>query len=130
MNTVELFKVLSDKIDQNHENTLRLLTNIETQTTKTNGTVRDHEKRLNAIEVGESKHVVNCPRITDIKKLGDDITLLRSENELWRLAVKYPKAAIGIIVFSVIITIGVVGYSILEMHTLIADFKIEQKRTS
>lgn len=128
MTTAELFKVLSDKIDTNHENTLRLLTNIETQTTKTNGTVRDHEKRLNGIEVGESKHVINCPRISDIKKLDRDIVSLRQENELWRLAMKYPKVALGIIVVSVLVTIGVVGYSILEMHTIIADFKTEQKK--
>ena len=128
MNTAELFKVLSDKIDVNHENTLRLLTNIETQTTKTNGTVKDHEKRLNGIEVGVSQHVINCPRITDIKKLDENIISLRTENELWRLAIKYPKVAIGIIVVSVLITIGVVGYSILEMHTIITDFKTEQKK--
>ena len=128
MNTAELFKVLSDKIDVNHENTLRLLTNIETQTTKTNGTVKDHEKRLTGIEVGASRHVINCPRIADIKKLDDNIILLRTENELWRLAVKYPKVAIGIIVVSVLIAIGVVGYSILEMHTIITDFKTEQKK--
>lgn len=128
MTTAELFKVLSDKIDVNHENTLRLLTNIETQTTKTNGTVKDHEKRLTGIEVGASRHVINCPRIADIKKLEDNIILLRTENELWRLAVKYPKVAIGIIVVSVLITIGVVGYSILEMHTIITDFRTEQKK--
>jgi len=128
MTTAELFKVLSDKIDVNHENTLRLLTNIETQTTKTNGTVKDHEKRLTGIEVGASRHVINCPRIADIKKLDENIILLRTENELWRLAVKYPKVAIGIIVFSVLITLSVVGYSILEMHSIITDFKTEQKR--
>lgn len=128
MTTAELFKVLSDKIDTNHENTLRLLTNIETQTTKTNGTVRDHEKRLTGIEVGESRHVINCPRIPEIKELGENIVSLRKENELWRLAMKYPKVAIGIIVVSVIVTISVVGYSILEMHTIIADFKTEQKK--
>ena len=128
MTTAELFSVLSDKIDINHENTLRLLTNIETQTTKTNGTVKDHEKRLTGIEVGASLHVINCPRITDIKKLDENIISLRTENELWRLAVKYPKVAIGIIVVSVLITVGVVGYSILEMHTIITDFKTEQKK--
>lgn len=128
MTTAELFKVLSDKIDANHESTLRLLNNIEAQTTKTNGTVREHERRLNGIEVGESRHVINCPRIQDIRKIEDNIESLRSENELWRMAVKYPRAAIGIIVFCVIITAGVVGYSILEMHTLIADFKTEQKK--
>jgi len=128
MTTVELFKVLSDKIDANHENTLRLLTNIETQTTKTNGTVRDHEKRMTAIEVGESKHIINCPRISDIKKLDNAIVTLRKENELWRLAIKYPKVALGIIAFSVIITLSVIGYSLLEMHTIIADFRTEQKK--
>lgn len=128
MTTAELFKVLSDKIDANHSHTLQLLTNIETQTTKTNGTVRQHEKRLTDIEVGESRHVINCPRVDDIKALNEDIDSLRSENELWRLAVKYPRAAIGVIVFSVIITICVVGYSILEMHTMISEFKTEQKK--
>lgn len=128
MTTAELFKVLSDKIDANHSHTLHLLTNIETQTTKTNGTIREHEKRLTGIEVGESRHVINCPRVDDIKALNEDIDSLRSENELWRLAVKYPRAAIGVIVFSVIITICVVGYSILEMHTMISEFKTEQKK--
>jgi hypothetical protein len=128
MTTAELFKVLSDKIDANHENTLRLLTNIEAQTTKTNGTVREHEKRLNGIEVGESRHVINCPRIQDIKKIEESIESVRSENELWRMAMKYPKVAVGIIIVSVLITCGVVGYSILEMHTMISDFKTEQKK--
>ena len=128
MTTVELYKVLCDKIDTNHESTLRLLTNIETQTTKTNGTVKDHENRMREIELGESRHLINCPRITEIKKLDNSIIALRKENELWRLAIRYPKVAIGIIVVSVLITIGVVGYSILEMHTIISDFKTEQKK--
>ncbi len=128
MTTVEIYKVLCDKIDANHESTLRLLTNIETEVKKTNGTVRDHEKRMTAIEIGESRHIINCPRIVDIKKLDNSIVALRKENELWCLAIRYPKVAIGIIVFSVLITISVIGYSILEMHTIIADFETEQKK--
>lgn len=130
MTTVELFKVLSDKIDANHESTLRLLTNIEKETTKTNGTLRDHEKRINGIEVGESRHIIDCPRVADIQKLNDSLASLRQENELWRLVIRYPKLAIGTLVIAVIITLATVGYSILEMHTIIADFRnnIEQKK--
>lgn len=123
MTTTELFKVLGDKIDANHENLLHLLNNIERETTKTNGTIKDHEKRITAIEVGESKHILNCPRVEDIKKIDEDIILLRKENELWRLAIRYPKIAIGIIVVSVVITISVIGYSLLQMHGLASDFK-------
>jgi len=101
---------------------------LKNKITKKTGTVKDNEKGLTGIEVGASRHVINCPRIADIKKLDENIILLRTENELWRLAVKYPKVAIGIIVFSVLITLSVVGYSILEMHSIITDFKTEQKR--
>ena len=122
------FTAVNEKIETNHAHQLELLSKIETQTTKANDRVNDHDKRLNDFAVEESRHMINCPRMADIKAINEEIKILRTENELWRIAMKYPKAAIGIIALSVIVTFVTVGYTLLEMHTMIKDFKIEQKK--
>ena len=89
MDTAELYKVLSDKIDTNHETTILLLTSIQQQTTRTNGRVTAHDLQL--------------------KELND-------ENSEIRMIKKYPKLAMLILVVSVCVFLagGWIGYQRLR----------------
>ncbi|MCX6222494.1 MAG: hypothetical protein NTZ69_16100 [Bacteroidia bacterium] len=106
MNNAELKEYLSDKIDTNHKHTFLLLEAIREQTTKTNGRVNTMEVKLWEVVRDEASHVINCPNVPLIKALQD-------ENQEIRIIKKYPKVALGILVFFVVGALFAVylGYS-------------------
>lgn len=106
MNNAELKEYLSEKIDTNHKHTLLLLEAIREQTTKTNGRVNTLEVKLWKVVEDEAKHVINCPNVPLIQALQD-------ENQEIRIIKKYPKVALGILVFFVVGALFAVylGYS-------------------
>lgn len=117
-----------DIIEAKHELQMVISKNTLEQATKTNGRVTKLEDQVKKVIEDENRHIVNCPRLPDIAKINDDITQIKREGELWRIALKYPKTALGIIVVSVVITLCVGGYSLLEMHKIVTDLKIEGKK--
>jgi len=109
MTTTEVYKVLSEKMDAQHEYTSKLLSNIYEQTLRTNGRVSAVEGRIIDIEKGESSHIINCPNIKRIETLED-------ENQEVRIIKKYPKLALGIFVVfvGIFLVSGWFGYQRLR----------------
>lgn len=106
MNNAELREYLCEKIDTNHNHTLLLLEAIKEQTTKTNGRVNTLELKLWEVVKEEANHVINCPNVPLIQALQD-------ENQEIRIIKKYPKIALGILIFFVLSALFTVylGYS-------------------
>jgi hypothetical protein len=106
MNNAELKEYLSEKIDTNHKHTLLLLEAIRDQTTKNNERMNAVELKLWEVAKDEANHVINCPNVALIQALQD-------ENQEIRIIKKYPKAALGILVFFVLGALFTVylGYS-------------------
>jgi len=69
---------------------------IETQTTKTNGSVRDNEKRIVELEKADIEHIVRCPAIPQIQEINDQL----AEYKMFK---KYPKIGIGVLLIALII---------------------------
>src|SRR3972149_11434315 len=81
------FVNVHDKLDNLDQKTGR----VEKQTIKTNG-------RVTQLEIDSANHVINCPVAPKIDKIEEDLME-------YRMAKKYPKIMIGIIVIFVLLGI-------------------------
>lgn len=129
------FRLLNSKLNTQTTELRR----IKEQTTKTNGTVRELDTRVNAIEKEEIRHIITCPQIEaiealqkdlndkkdDINKKIDDINKNLVEYDMLK---KYPKIGLGIVAVSCIALI-IATYTVLStfMNDLKGDFKTELK---
>jgi len=121
---------LNEKIDSNNNHMLEVLGFIREQTTKTNGRVTTLELRVPEIISDENKHILNCPRITEIQKLEEKLEKFNDDNFIIKVINKWPKQVIGVIVVSIILTIIATGYSIYQGHEMITEIKTELSKTT
>lgn len=121
---------LNEKIDTNNNHMLDVLGFIREQTTKTNGRVTALELRVNEVISDGSRHVLNCPRITEIQKLEEKLEKFNDDNFIIKVINKWPKQVIGIIVASVILTLIAVGFSIYQGHEVVTEIKTELSKTT
>ena len=112
---------LNEKIDSNNKNILDRMELIYQQTLKTNGRVTKHDDVINKLITDESNHFNTCPRIKAIEEINTKIEKIDSDNLEVKLIKKYPKMFIMGIVVAVLIIIGTVGYSVLEMHLMVKN---------
>lgn len=116
---------LNEKIDINNKHIVEVLSYIKEQTTRTNGRVTILETKVNEIIINESKHIMSCPRITDIKELEQKLDTFAEENFIIKVLNRWPKQVVGVIIAGVIITMCVAAYSIYQANDAITQFKHE-----
>lgn len=119
---------INQKIDINNNNVVELLSFIREQTTRTNGRVTVLESRVNHLIEDENKHMLTCPRISDIKELSVKFDQFSEENFIVKVVNKWPKQVLGIIVAGVIITLITLSYGLYQGYEVMAEVKtkIEQ----
>lgn len=107
------FTVLNNRLHSQDVTSAR----IEAQTSKTNGRVTTLEGHIHTIELDETKHVLNCPQTERLQIIDSKIDIEKAEinarlKELdvdlreYRMLKKYPKVAIGILVFCCLIFVA------------------------
>lgn len=94
----EKFKGLHALLHARFENVEDRLDRIEEQTTKTNGRVTKLEDKQHASEIIAATHVINCPNVSKIKAIEDDLLE-------YKFSKKYPKIFYGGIFIIIIISI-------------------------
>ena len=83
-----LFDIINYKLDA-----------IEIQTTKTNGKVLKLEDKVQALQLNENQHIINCPQQKKIEKINEDLLE-------YKMLIKYPKAmVIGAVIFALVVII-------------------------
>ncbi len=128
INEITLKELLSSKIDSleqkiqdNHTLQTEISKNILEQTKKTNGRVNKLEDKVEVLQSANIRHIMNCPRLPEIKKLDDKISELDESLLEFKMIKKNPKLFIAILSVSILIFIGSVIYSLYEIHSLVVD---------
>lgn len=116
---------LSDKIDSNNAHVVELLSFIKEQTTKTNGRVTKTEDDIKKLNILDSQHIANCPRVKDIEKLENKIQVMDDNNLIVKIWNKYPKQLALLVIVGVIITLGTLGYTLYTIKTLSPLYQVE-----
>lgn len=89
---VDKFTILTTLVNAHFIAVDERLAEIERQTKATNGRVTELEK-------GQIKHIIDCPVLSKVQKINDDL-------EDYRVVLKHPRIFIGVIVFLVIIALA------------------------
>ena len=128
INEITLKELLSSKIDSleqkiqdNHTLQTEISKNILEQTKKTNGRVNKLEDKVEVLQSADIRHIINCPRLQEIKKIDDKILELDESLLEFKMIKKNPKLFIAILSVSILIFIGSVIYSLYEIHSLVVD---------
>ena len=128
INEITLKELLSSKIDSleqkiqdNHTLQTEISKNILEQTKKTNGRVNKLEDKVEVLQSADIRHIINCPRLQEIKKIDDKILELDESLLEFKMIKKNPKLFIAILSVSILIFIGSVIYSLYEINSLVVD---------
>ena len=129
------FRLLNNKLNTQTAELRR----IKEQTTKTNGTVKELDTRVNLIEKEEIRHIITCPQIEAIQELNTaldekkadsnkQIANIRKDLLEYDMLKKYPKIGLSIVTVACIALI-ITTYTVLSgfMRDLKGDFKTELK---
>lgn len=102
------FKLLNSRVN----NTNDILSRVEEQTKKTNGSVAAITARVIDLEKKDIMHLITCPQTAVIAEMKED--LLKKEKDLsddlqeYHLLKKYPKIGLGIVIVTcILLAIGV-----------------------
>jgi len=128
INEITLKELLSSKIDSleqkiqdYHTLQTEISKNILEQTKKTNGRVNKLEDKVEVLQSADIRHIINCPRLQEIKKIDDKILELDESLLEFKMIKKNPKLFIAILSVSILIFIGSVIYSLYEINSLVVD---------
>ena len=116
---------LEEKMDIQNRNVMEMLSIIREQTTKTNGRVTKVEDDIKNLTSIENKHVVNCPRISDIEKINTKLEKMDEDALIVKIFNKYPKQLLTLVVALVIIALSTIGYTVYQVHTTIKEIQVE-----
>jgi len=129
------FRLLNSKLNTQ----ITELRRIKEQTTKTNGTVKELDTRVNLIEKEEIRHIITCPQIEAIEDLNTKLEQKKADsnkqiNDIrkdlleYDMLKKYPKISLGIVTVACIALI-ITTYSVLSgfIKDIKGDFKTELK---
>lgn len=114
---------LDEKIDTHNNHTVKLLNLIKVETSKTNGRVNKLEENLTKIKLEQKDHVINCPRLKDITLLNDRINRIEDENFIIKVWNRYPKQLLTVVIVTVALAIGSIGYTLLQVHSTMGKIK-------
>jgi hypothetical protein len=87
------------------------LTNIETQTIKTNGRVTQAEHDIKELQMGEIKHVVNCPMVPRLEKIETNMLF-------YKWIKNNPKLAISGLLFLILLLIGRIATPVIDKNAI------------
>ena len=116
------FKNLNTKLD----NQAKDLNRIELQTIKTNGRVSDLEKKTANMELDEVRHIINCPQISEIEVLRNDLEKKKADSNLkiatlndelleYKVLKKYPRIGLAVVTGACILLVVSVFLTLAEL---------------
>lgn len=103
------------------------LLNIEGHLKKLNGTVAEHNKKIEELKLADVKHIMECPAMPKIEAISTDLTE-------YRLFKKYPKAGIFVL-FIALVLVGLNVFDVIGKVSVKKDLrqteaidKVQQQR--